>query len=43
MIIKHQKNINLKQRKKIKKFQIFLKALFNSKNKQDDLLVLETR
>jgi hypothetical protein len=32
--LKTPKNINLKQRKKIKKFQIFSKAFLKRKNKQ---------
>jgi hypothetical protein len=34
MIWKHQKNINLKQRKKIKNFQIFSKTFLKRKNEQ---------
>ena len=34
MILKHQKYINLKQMKKMKIYQFFLKAFLKRKNKQ---------
>jgi hypothetical protein len=43
MIWKHKKKTNLKQRKKIKKIQIFSKTLLKRKNKQGFRIFYKTR